>query len=398
MIPKTEGYKRPKDKLETLKEVAVRDYKQHLDEVSSRINGAVSKTIVDGAVRDALEAGVLERTKTSPTFRLASGVAAGLSPIGTKATSPVEKETERIRKSSGAYKVGKVAGEIGSFTLPYVGAAEKVGAAVTKLPAVAKMGKTGQRIAKSVATDLAVGVPLNTNYAVNKEGLRGKEAAKSVAINTGVDLALGGVAEAVPTIAKAIKAQIPIDVVKLNNEHKSYVRATTKHTAEQRRIIKDYFESAEQGIINFVNKVRNLQKPSAASRLDYDLGDISERIESDGRQLLGFSLKGFGNNLKGNAINHIDIRHGPNGTHDTSMALAEDIARMKWVLKNYDNVELVRTPNGTPKLAKGYYNSDGTRAKMLRFSKKIDGMYYVVEAAPDSKDKKLQLISTYIGK
>jgi len=59
------------------------------------------------------------------------------------------------------------------------------------------MGKIGQGVVRSVATDIAVGTPLNINYALNKEGLRGEEAMKSIALNTAIDLVAGGALEVI---------------------------------------------------------------------------------------------------------------------------------------------------------------------------------------------------------
>lgn len=179
---------------------------QRVTNVGTRINGAMPSSMLTPAQRDARNTETLHNTATSGGFRAASGIAAGLSPLGTKAATDKEKQIQDIRKSSGVYKAGKVVGELGSFAIPYAGAAGKVGKVVSKVPQVAKMGTVGQNVAKSIATDLAIGAPLNVNYAFNKEGLRGKEAAKSIAMNTGMDLVLGGAIEiATPAVKKFAK-------------------------------------------------------------------------------------------------------------------------------------------------------------------------------------------------
>jgi len=112
--------------------------------------------------------------------------------------------TEQAEKS-GYYKAGEIGGIMTQFALPYAGASKGIAAGLTKLPKYAQLGKLGQGVAKSVTTDLAVGLPLNVNYAYNKEGLQGKEAAKSIALNTGIDLITGGILEAVPMFLKSGK-------------------------------------------------------------------------------------------------------------------------------------------------------------------------------------------------
>lgn len=175
---------------------------QRVTNVGTRINGAMPSSMLTPAQRDARNTETLHNTATSEGFRVASGIAAGLSPLGTKAATDKEKQIQDIRNASGAYKAGKVVGELGAFAIPYAGAAGKVRKVVSKVPQVAKMGTVGQNVAKSIATDLAIGAPLNVNYAFNKEGLRGKEAAKSIALNIGMDLVLGGAIEVATTAVK----------------------------------------------------------------------------------------------------------------------------------------------------------------------------------------------------
>ena len=47
-----------------------------------------------------------------------------------------------------------------------------------------------------------------------------------------------------------------------------------------------------------------------------------------------------------NAVEHIEKRHGENGVHDQSMKNPNDLARIKFVIQNYDNVEDGRKASG----------------------------------------------------
>ena len=58
--------------------------------------------------------------------------------------------------------------------------------------------------------------------------------------------------------------------------------------------------------------------------------------------------------------------------------------------QNYDTIELPADGE-----AKGFLNADQTLAQVVVFRKRIDGTYYVVEALPESKYKKLWVISAY---
>jgi hypothetical protein len=136
----------------------------------------------------------------------AAGVAAGLVGGGKQyMAAETRQEIEDNPSLSRAFTGGQIAGSIPGFAAPYKAAAPIVGNAVSKIPAVANMGRIGQAVTKSVATDLAVGLPLNANYALNSEGLTGAEAAKSIGINTAIDLITGGILEAVPLILKSGK-------------------------------------------------------------------------------------------------------------------------------------------------------------------------------------------------
>lgn len=101
------------------------------------------------------------------------------------------------------YTAGKVGGTIAQFAIPYSGAAKGVGT-LTKA-ALPNLGKFGSKVAQSVATDIAVGLPLNINYAYGKEGLKGEEALKNIAFNTGLDLIAGGVLETLGVVLKSGK-------------------------------------------------------------------------------------------------------------------------------------------------------------------------------------------------
>ena len=70
----------------------------------------------------------------------------------------------------------------------------------------------------------------------------------------------------------------------------------------------------------------------------------------------------------------------------------EDIARMGYVLANYDLIEFHN------EYAQGYRDKDGKMSPKIIISKKIDGTFYIIEAVSDSKTKKNHIISAYIKK
>ncbi len=77
------------------------------------------------------------------------------------------------------------------------------------------------------------------------------------------------------------------------------------------------------------------------------------------------------------------------------MSDINDIARMQYVLNNYDNVSdggtvsayTTNKPNGKP-----------GEARSVVFSKAVNGVYYVVQAVPDTRAKTTYIVSAYMTK
>lgn len=131
----------------------------------------------------------------------------------------VLKTIESNPKLKTAAGIGEAVGTMAQFAVPYgvaskaitsipkVGkAGEFIGKALTKTPLSEKAAMNlGGKIAGSIATDLAIGVPLNVNYAMNTEELKGSDAAKSIMTNTVLDLVTGGLMESAPAVYRAVK-------------------------------------------------------------------------------------------------------------------------------------------------------------------------------------------------
>ena len=88
-------------------------------------------------------------------------------------------------------------------------------------------------------------------------------------------------------------------------------------------------------------------------------------------------------------ITHIEKRHGANGQTNKTMADINDIARLKYVIDNFDNAYLSCETTTAKRL------SDGARAPKVIFSKKVNGTYLVVEAVSDSKSNTNLIVTAY---
>ena len=76
---------------------------------------------------------------------------------------------------------------------------------------------------------------------------------------------------------------------------------------------------------------------------------------------------GYENIITGSAIDHIEKRHGKNGQADHSMQDVQDVARLKFVLDNFDRAELLLNDDGTPSVSDVWKNSDRTPAARIAF-------------------------------
>lgn len=92
------------------------------------------------------------------------------------------------------------------------------------------------------------------------------------------------------------------------------------------------------------------------------------------------------------AVHHIENRHGENGKQDQSMSDINDIARMGYVIMNYDDI----TYNGETSF--NHVDAEGKPAPMVQFSKRIDGTYYVVQTASRVKSKRNYIVTAFIKK
>ena len=120
--------------------------------------------------------------------------------------------------------------------------------------------------------------------------------------------------------------------------------------------------------------------------------NISDRLANDIEKIVGFSAKGYSNEIYPGNIEHIDKRHGVNGIQDRSMSYLHELAKIGYVIENYDKIR-------GGHISREYKNSDGSNAKTVELQKKIDNeYYYVVEAVPDATLKTIHVVSAYKNK
>lgn len=167
----------------------------------------------------------------------------------------------------------------------------------------------------------------------------------------------------------------------------------SSYSSEKQEMIRSYLGAVDGKIKSFVQSVKNGDTTFKRERISA----VSKRAATDIKAILGIDVSGYTNNINTNGVQHIVNRHGERGEHDTTMAVDDDVARVGWVLENYDYVEPL-TENGNQLYSSEFRNSNNNPAPQIRFVKKIDGSYYVVEAVCENKYKKLWVQSAYLQK
>lgn len=297
------------------------------------------------------------------------------------AQDKVRQEVKTANKKS--YGRGELAGELTQAGILYgtAGAAAEKAAlkGMGKLTGGKTLGKAGTfatRMLGQQAADTAVNTPL-TIAAGMADGKSRKEIAKDIgkqeatdaAFNVGL-AALGAGAKKVGEAFKKASKKGPI--AGIDFEKMGYKMA-----------------DVDDGILEHMEYLKN---NPIDKKIDYALSPVNERMAKDVSNLVGFDISGYGNNLKPNAFDHVNKRHGADGIHDKSMANPKDIAKVQYILDNYDDVALDK------KRAAGFTDSNGKLSQKVVFKKRINGTYYVVEAVPNTKKKRMEVIGTFMQK
>lgn len=251
--------------------------------------------------------------------------------------------------------------------------AQKAAAKILLNPKNAKAARVAAGLLGQQAADTMVNTPMTIAAGIGegknkKEILKdiGKQEATDAAFNMGI-AALGAGAKKVGQAFKKASKKGPI--AGIDFEKMKYERAPV-----------------DENLVAFKQGVDN---GTVGKWQSYDLKAPTERAVKEISEKTGVNIKGFGMSIKPNELTHIEKRHGVHGKADNSMADVKDIGKIQYVLDHYDRVE----PTG--EFSSAYKNSDNTPAQMIIFDKRINGTYYVVEAVPDNKNKKLQVVSAY---
>ena len=169
---------------------------------------------------------------------------------------------------------------------------------------------------------------------------------------------------------------------------------------DEKTVIDGYEKAVDNRIIDFINRVRGIKDDSRKKKQYLILSDVksNSKLSKDIKRLTGLTVDGFKNRLDGNDLLHIEADHGKNGKSDRSMSNDNDLARIRFVIDNYDSIDVVTDSDGNVDTDYEHQNYDQTPSVMVKLSKKINGTYYVVEAVSNAEAKKVYVKSAYISK
>ena len=165
-----------------------------------------------------------------------------------------------------------------------------------------------------------------------------------------------------------------------------------QHTPVEQAVIDEYQNAVDDNLVNYIETVRD--NPNAKIGR-YSFKPVSEKAAAKIKELTGIDTAGNKTVIEPRMVGHILKDHGPNGETDQSMKDVNDIARIQYVIDNYDNIEHGGTSSA---YVTNKPNGKHGNAQTVVFTKAVNGTYYVVEAVPDTAKKTVFVVSAYMQK
>lgn len=146
-----------------------------------------------------------------------------------------------------------------------------------------------------------------------------------------------------------------------------------------------YQNSIDKDIYNFVKDIE-----SGREVLPITVGFVTDEMSARIYELTGLTVIGNRIVMGADDVRHIIKRHGKSGKADHSMQDVNDIARLSYVLSNYDDIEW----DGG--VSNHYKTKDGKKAPQIIVKKRINGTYYIIEVVSDSSRKRNVVSTIYL--
>ena len=155
-----------------------------------------------------------------------------------------------------------------------------------------------------------------------------------------------------------------------------------------RRIMEEYAAAVDHDVKEFVDDVLAGNDRAGFVTVAF----LSEKAAAKINELTGKKAAGNRIVLDASAIRHIENRHGKDGKQDHSMKDTADMARIGYIIMNYDDISF----NGETSF--NHMDEKGMPAPMVQFSKRIDGTVYVVQTVSEAKSRRNYIVTAYIKK
>ena len=216
-------------------------------------------------------------------------------------------------------------------------------------------------------------------------GKRILEAVKELIRKIRLLLSNTGISE---TYAEGILSELDI-VKEIEQKWNEGLRVAAENRAAVGRL-EEFNKNEDESLYEYIRKAIAGELPKKSF---YKLSEsIPQNLADDISRIVGFDVSGYGNEISPGNIQHINKRHGTNGTQDQSMSDLHDLAKIEYAVRNYDAIREGKRSNQ-------YKNKDGSPASTVEIQTRIDGgFYYVVEAVPDATLKTLHVVSAYKNK
>ena len=267
-----------------------------------------------------------------------------------------------------------------------------------KIQAYMESGMSREEAAKQALLDKCIGLGWDAVGGFLSGGLSGSISTKVSGIHT-----RGETQTQAPTQAQAqemtaaLQNQAPQPGIEQKNTAPEEAESTAvntdpaQHTAVEQAVIDEYQAAVDDNLVNYIETVRD-NKGAKIGR--YSLKPVAERAAKDIMRLTGVDVSGNQTAIEARIVEHILKRHGENGTANHSMRDINDIARIQYVLDNYD---MASYGGKTQAYRTMKENGRSAQANTVIFSKAVNGTYYVVEAVPDTKAKTVFVASAYMS-
>ena len=183
--------------------------------------------------------------------------------------------------------------------------------------------------------------------------------------------------------------EIPESNIILDKDGEDY---SDKH----QQVIEEYANAVDSELRKFIDEsIAN----NGAKGKNHLLTKITPEIAQKIKNAIGVESNGFEVKIEPNRVQHIWIQHGENGIENQSMANRDDIARMKYVLENPDDIveNDLKKYSATHRYPHPYLEGKSKGAKSVKISKKVNGTYYIIEAVPESSTKTAFIVTAYMS-